>query len=128
VPDGMRMQILAGTPSDPAMSYGFTVEAEPSGPAPKCVEWIDSSQIFVNTGRWPLFAFDYLFDARCGNAGFRPLSCGKSRAALWKRRPATSSALRGAELLEVPRGVALLRVTRDEVAEVGLALGRAAGA
>lgn len=71
VPDGTPMEVLVGTPSAPSMSYGFTIEAEPSGPAPLFARWIESSKVAVNTGRRPLLAFDYLFDARCGNVGFR---------------------------------------------------------
>lgn len=71
VPVGTNVQILAGSPSSPAASYTFTVASEPQGPAPTYAQWIDSSNVFVNTGRRPLLAFDYLYDARCGNVGLR---------------------------------------------------------
>ena len=70
VPDGVAMQIIAGSPGAPAASYQFSVAAQPTGPAPTFAQWIESSQVFVNTGRRPLFAYDYLYDARCGNVGF----------------------------------------------------------
>ena len=71
VPEGTTVQIVAGSPSSPAASYTFTVADQPQGPAPTYAQWIDSSNVFVNTGRRPLLAFDYLYDARCGNVGFR---------------------------------------------------------
>lgn len=71
VPIGTSVQIIAGSPSAPAATYAFTVADEPQGPAPTYAQWIDSSNVFVNTGRRPLLAFDYLYDARCGNVGFR---------------------------------------------------------
>lgn len=71
VPVGTTMHIVAGSPSSPAASYAFTVADRPQGPAPTYAQWIDSSNVFVNTGRRPLLAYDYLYDARCGNVGFR---------------------------------------------------------
>jgi hypothetical protein len=71
VPDNVAMEILAGAPGAPAASYRFTLESEPSGPAPLYAQWIDSANVSVNTGRRPLLAYDYLYDARCGNVGFK---------------------------------------------------------
>jgi hypothetical protein len=70
VPLGTTMQIIAGSAASPAASYDFTVSDQPTGPAPTFAQWIDSQNVFVNTGRHPLFAYDYLYDARCGNVGF----------------------------------------------------------
>ena len=71
VPDGTAMAIVAGAPGSPAATYQFTLATEPSGPAPDYAQWIESSTVFVNTGRRPLLAYDYLYDARCGNVGFQ---------------------------------------------------------
>ncbi len=74
VPDGMGMKIQAGPTNAPAMSYPFTAVQppdQPTGPAPTYVEWINSSNIFVNTGRRPLLAFDYYYSGQCGQAGFK---------------------------------------------------------
>jgi hypothetical protein len=66
------LQVIAGDPSSPAMSYEVTLSNDVDGAAPTFAQWIDSSQTFVNTGRYPLSLYDYLFDARCGNVGFKP--------------------------------------------------------
>ncbi len=71
VPNGTRMQIIAGSPDAPAASYDYVLSSTPSGPAPTTATWIESSSTFVNNGRRPLLAFDYLYDARCGNVGFK---------------------------------------------------------
>lgn len=71
VPNGTHMQIVAGSPDAPAASYEYVLSPQASGPAPTVATWIESSNTFVNTGRRPLLAFDYLYDARCGNVGFR---------------------------------------------------------
>lgn len=70
VPDGVEMEIIAGDPTAPAASYRFTTSAYPVGPAPTYARWLESSNVFVNTGRNALIAYDYLYDARCGNVGF----------------------------------------------------------
>jgi hypothetical protein len=75
VPDGVGMKIQAGPTNAPAMSYSFTAVQppdEPTGPAPTYAEWINSSNVFVNTGRRPLLAFDYYFSGQCGQVGFQP--------------------------------------------------------
>jgi hypothetical protein len=75
LPTGLNVSILAGAPKNPGLSYSFTYA--PSSPAtsvaPTKVTWINSSKIFVNTGRDVLFGNDYMFDGRCGNVGFQPL-------------------------------------------------------
>jgi hypothetical protein len=75
LPTGLNVSILAGTPKSPGLSYSFAYA--PSSPAtsvaPTKVTWINSSKIFVNTGRDVLFGDDYMFDGRCGNVGFQPL-------------------------------------------------------
>ncbi len=70
VPEGTRVQIVAGTPDAPAMSYEFALRREPVGPEPTYAQWIDREAVFVNVGRRPLFRFHYMVDARCGNVGF----------------------------------------------------------
>jgi hypothetical protein len=72
VPERTRMRIVAGSPENEALEYGFTVGSMPFGsPSPSRVIWGPFEQIFVNTGRRALFAGDFLFDQRCGNVGFR---------------------------------------------------------
>lgn len=75
VPRGTEMQILAGTAANPAMSYAYTLSESPppNSPQPSYIDWSDLPGTFVNTGRHPLYAFDYLYDARCGHVGFAPL-------------------------------------------------------
>lgn len=76
VPDGVGMNIQAGSTSNPAMSYNFTAvqpPAQPTGPAPTYVRWINDDNIFVNTGRRPLLNFDYLYSGQCGEVGFKPV-------------------------------------------------------
>jgi len=71
VPDGTAMQVAVGSPDAPAMAYDFRLQREARGPEPTWAMWIDRPQAFVNVGRRPLFRFHYLFDATCGNVGFR---------------------------------------------------------
>ena len=75
LPTGLKVSILAGTPANPALSYSFNYapSSTPTGVGPTKVTWINSSKIFVNTGRDVLFGDDYMFDARCGNVGFESL-------------------------------------------------------
>jgi hypothetical protein len=79
VPAGLRVNVLMGSPSNPAMSYTFTTVQEPtspSGPAPTYSQWFDTTQtgsVFVNTGRDPLNSFDYLYGGQCGFVGFKAL-------------------------------------------------------
>lgn len=74
VPGGTTMQIVAGSPSAPALSYEFAVSDTPSGPAPTYVQWINAANVFVNIGRRPLTTYDYMFDAHCGNVGFKQVN------------------------------------------------------
>ncbi len=77
VPAGVGMNILAGSQTQPAMSYSFSAvqpPTQPSGPAPTFAQWVNVSNIFVNTGRRPLLSFDYLYSGQCGQVGFKPLS------------------------------------------------------
>jgi hypothetical protein len=71
----LNVSIIAGTPANPALCYSFNYApaSRATGVGPTKVIWIDSSKIFVNTGRYVLFGDDYLFDGRCGNVGFRSL-------------------------------------------------------
>ncbi len=74
VPDGVQMTIQAGTNNQWAMSYTYSAVQPPDlpvGPAPTYSQWINDSTIFVNTGRRPLLAFDYLYSGSCGLAGFK---------------------------------------------------------
>ncbi len=74
VPDGVQMTIQAGTKNQWAMSYTYNAVQPPNlpvGPAPTYSQWINDSNIFVNTGRRPLLAFDYLYSGSCGVAGFK---------------------------------------------------------
>jgi hypothetical protein len=74
VPDGVQMTIQAGINNQWAMSYTYNAVQPPNlpiGPAPTYSEWIDNGNVFVNTGRRPLLAFDYLYSGSCGLAGFK---------------------------------------------------------
>jgi hypothetical protein len=74
VPEGVNMSIQAGTNNQWAMSYSYNAVQPPDppiGPAPTYSQWIDKSNIFVNTGRRPLLAFDYLYSGSCGLAAFK---------------------------------------------------------
>jgi hypothetical protein len=79
VPAGVNMSILMGSVGSPALSYPFTaVQGTPpaSSPAPTLVQWTDSTatgQIFVNTGRRPLYIYNYLYAGQCGQVGFEHL-------------------------------------------------------
>ncbi|MBN9226303.1 MULTISPECIES: hypothetical protein [Legionella] len=80
VPAGISMSILMGSLSTPAMQYSFnTVNGTlppMDSPTPTLVQWIDSTatgQVFVNTGRRPLYFYDYFYNGQCGQVGFKPL-------------------------------------------------------
>ena len=79
VPAGTNMSILMGAVSAPSMSYSFTAVQgnPPSGTAtPTLVQWVDttaSGLIFVNTGRRPLYIFNYLYQGQCGQVGFESI-------------------------------------------------------
>lgn len=77
MPQGTVMSILAGTPRKPAMEYSFSYNAteNPVGMAPTSATWINPSpaEVFVNTGRNVLKGYRYLYDARHGDVGFKPL-------------------------------------------------------
>ncbi|VEB33468.1 hypothetical protein [Legionella cherrii] len=79
VPAGINMAILMGPLSTPAMQYHFSaVDGNPpsNSATPTVVQWIDSTtsgQIFVNTGRRPLYLYDYFYNGQCGQVGFKQL-------------------------------------------------------
>ncbi|CEG56896.1 hypothetical protein [Legionella fallonii] len=79
VPAGVDMSILMGALSTPAMQYSFSaVDGSPPShsPAPTVVQWINSTatgMVFVNTGRRPLYIYNYFYDGQCGQVGFKPL-------------------------------------------------------
>lgn len=79
VPPGTAMSILMGSVNTPSMQYNFNaVQHNPPAntPTPDYVEWINSTatgQIFVNTGRRPLYDYDYFYNGQCGQVGFKPL-------------------------------------------------------
>lgn len=79
VPAGIDMAILMGAINTPALAYSFSaVQNNPpsDSPTPTVVQWVDSSltgQIFVNTGRRPLYIYDYLYNGQCGQVGFKAL-------------------------------------------------------
>lgn len=79
VPAGTNMSILMGATGAPAMTYSFSaVQSDPpaDSPTPVDVAWIDttnSGQIFVNTGRRPLYIYNYLYNGRCGQVGFKSI-------------------------------------------------------
>jgi len=81
VPDNTPVQINSGQSMVmPPMCYRFNVGAPnpaPITPEPATVHWATSSDPtmeFVNTGRHPLAWFTYLYDASCGQIGFKPNS------------------------------------------------------
>ncbi len=78
VPSKIRMNIQAGVKGQPpAMSYGFdTIQPpdQPGGDTPAFVQWINKTDIFVNTGRRALMKYSYLYLAGCGYVGFRPVA------------------------------------------------------
>jgi hypothetical protein len=76
VPAGLGMSVTAGSKDNPAMTDTFTVVEKgttPTGTAPTYVQWINSSKVFINTGRRPLLGFSYLYSAQCGQVGFKSL-------------------------------------------------------
>lgn len=76
---GIYMSILMGAENAPSMSYNFyAVNGNPpsGSPTPTVVQWVDGTatgQTFVNTGRRPLYIYDYFYDGQCGQVGFKPL-------------------------------------------------------
>lgn len=80
VPEGTDMVILMGVLNSPAMQYDFTaVEGTPppvNSPTPTSVQWINSTatgMVFVNTGRRPLYLYNYFYEGQCGQVGFKSL-------------------------------------------------------
>lgn len=79
VPLGVYMGILMGAVNTPSLEYSFNaVHGNPpsDSPTPTVVQWVNSAttgQIFVNTGRRPLYIYDYFYDGQCGQVGFKPL-------------------------------------------------------
>ncbi|HTW87205.1 MAG TPA: hypothetical protein VMD75_04290 [Candidatus Binataceae bacterium] len=74
VPTGTYVNILTGTIKNPSMSYEFQFEPDDAtGPAPEEINWVNLVPgVFINTGRRPLIAYNYMFDAQCGQVGFQP--------------------------------------------------------
>jgi hypothetical protein len=77
VPAGVAMGILMGNTGSPAMQYSFNAvngSAPPANSAtPTEVQWIDNPVIFVNTGRRPLYIFNYLYNGQCGQVAFKSI-------------------------------------------------------
>ena len=78
---GTPMSIFFGNPT--ALQYSFTAiqqfaqdcagDSGANNVAPCYAQLIDSTatgQIFVNTGRRPLYQYDYLYQGQCGQVGF----------------------------------------------------------
>jgi hypothetical protein len=77
VPTGVGMNILAGSTAQPAMSYDFKAvqpPIQPVGSAPTYAQWVNVSNVFVNTGRRPLLSYNYLYSGQCGQVGFQSLT------------------------------------------------------
>jgi len=78
VNNGVNMMISAGSASPPQWQYTFTTSATAcdsrnTGIAPCYVKLKDDSatgQITVNTGRRPLYQYDYFYQGQCGQVGF----------------------------------------------------------
>ncbi|WP_133135229.1 hypothetical protein [Legionella rowbothamii] len=80
VPAGIDMSVLMGPLSTPAMSYSFTTvngSTPPSdSPTPVSVQWINTTatgMVFINTGRRPLYSYNYFYNGQCGQVGFKAL-------------------------------------------------------
>jgi hypothetical protein len=79
VPAGVDMEILMGSSVMPApLQYPFTTVLPPTSPpantaTPTQVQWIDNPTIFVNTGRRPLYIYNYLYNGQCGQVAFKHL-------------------------------------------------------
>jgi len=76
VTTGAVVNIIGGSPSSQALCYSFT-----SGGAtlttPGMANWTQPPTpcgVFFNTGRRALAAYNYMYDATCGNVGFEPLT------------------------------------------------------
>jgi hypothetical protein len=80
VPNGVTMTVAMGPANAPIMSYEYTVQDHPDAEsvAPTFTQWINSTsftsnQIFINTGRRPLYHFNYLYNGQCGQVAFKKL-------------------------------------------------------
>jgi hypothetical protein len=78
VPAGVSMQIvMGGTTLAAPLQYPFTTVLPPTTPptdgTPTQVQWIDNPTIFVNTGRRPLYIYNYLYNGQCGQVAFKHL-------------------------------------------------------
>ena len=76
VTPGDAVNIIGGSPSSPAMCYSFT-SGDTSLITPGTANWVQPPTpcgVFFNTGRRGLAAYNYMYDATCGNVGFEPLS------------------------------------------------------
>jgi hypothetical protein len=78
VPAGVSMQVLMGSLVSPApLDYTFSaVNGTPPPPfsaTPAKVQWIDNPTIFINTGRRPLYIYNYLYNGQCGQVAFKSI-------------------------------------------------------
>lgn len=76
VTSGEAVNIIGGSPSSPAMCYSFS-SGGTSLITPATANWVQPPTpcgVFFNTGRRGLAAYNYMYDATCGNVGFQPLS------------------------------------------------------
>jgi hypothetical protein len=77
VPANLGMNILVGDKNSPVMSYNFTTVNkgdQPVGAAPSYTQWVNIDNVFVNTGRRALLAYDYLYSGQCGEVGFKSVA------------------------------------------------------
>jgi hypothetical protein len=76
VTTGDTVNIIGGSPVSPAMCYSFQSGGN-SLITPYAANWTQPPEpcgVFFNTGRTGLSAYNYTYDARCGNVGFQPLA------------------------------------------------------
>ena len=76
VTTGDTVNIIGGSPSSPALCYSFTSGGN-SLITPYAANWVQpptACGVFFNTGRVGLAAYNYTYDATCGNIGFQPLN------------------------------------------------------
>jgi len=76
VTTGDAVNIIGGSPSSPAMCYSFA-SGGTSLTTPYAANWAQPPMpcgVFFNTGRRALAAYNYMYDATCGNVGFQPLT------------------------------------------------------
>jgi hypothetical protein len=76
VTSGDVVNIIGGSPSSQALCYSFTAGVT-SLITPSAANWTQPPTpcgVFFNTGRRALAAYNYMYDATCGNVGFEPLT------------------------------------------------------